>query len=59
MKACEEYGSPWHSPDHARGGVAHGGILWLDEFLVVVDAAVDFIVLFTCQLLSTEKRFVQ
>lgn len=40
-----------HSPDHARGGVTHGGVFGLDELLVVVDAAIDFIVLFTCQFL--------
>lgn len=34
------------SPDHAGGGVAHGGVFGLDELLVVVDAAVDFVVLF-------------
>lgn len=40
------------SPDHAGRGVAHGGVLGLDELLVVVDAAVDLVVLFACQLLS-------
>lgn len=42
------------SPDHPGGGVAHAGVLGLDEFLVVVDSAVDFIILFTRQLLSGE-----
>lgn len=40
------------SPDHARGGVAHGGVLGLDELVVVVDAAINLVVLFACQLLS-------
>jgi len=39
------------SPDHARGGIAHRGIFRLYEFLVVVDATVDFIIFFTSQLL--------
>lgn len=43
------------SPDHAGGGVAHGGVFGLDELLVVVDAAVDFVVLFAQQLLLREK----
>lgn len=43
------------SPDHAGGGVAHGGVFGLDELLVVVDAAVDFVVLFARQLLLREK----
>lgn len=51
-----EHVKSWYSPDHARGGVAHGGIFGLDEFLVIVDAAVDFIVLFACQLLLGRKR---
>lgn len=51
MKACDEYVSPEYSPDHARGSIAHGGIFWLDELLVVVDATVDFIIFFACQLL--------
>lgn len=40
------------SPDHPGGGVAHCGVLGLDELLVVVDAAVDLVVLFARQLLS-------
>lgn len=56
MKARDEYVSPRCSPDHARGRIAHGGIFWLDEFLVVVDTAVDFIVLFALQLLLKEKN---
>lgn len=43
------------SPDHARGGVAHGGVFGLDELLVVVDAAVDFVVLLARQLLLRER----
>lgn len=39
------------SPDHPGGGVAHGRVFWLDEFHVVVDAAIDFIVFFSCPLL--------
>lgn len=38
-------------PDHARGSIAHGGVLGLDELLVVVDAAVYFVVFFARQLL--------
>lgn len=47
MKVFDEYVSPYCSPDHARGGIAHGCIFGFDEFLVIVDAAVDFIILFT------------
>lgn len=39
------------SPDHPGGGVAHGRVFWLDELHVVVDAAVDFVVFFSCPLL--------
>lgn len=35
-------------PDHTRRSVAHSGIFRLDEFLVIVDAPVDFVILFTC-----------
>ena len=45
-------------PDHAGGGVAHGGVLGLYVLGVVVDAAVDLIVLFTGQLLVTGQRFI-
>lgn len=39
------------SPDHPRGSVTHGRVLRLDEFYVVVDAPIDFIIFFSCQLL--------
>lgn len=56
MKTCDEYVSAQCSPDHARGGISHDGIFWLDEFLVVVNATVDFIILFTLQLLLKKKK---
>ena len=56
VKACDEYVSPHCSPDHPRGGVSHRGVFWFDEFLVVVDAAIDFIVLFALQLLLKEEN---
>lgn len=39
------------SPDHTRGGVAHGGIFGFNVFMVVVDATINLIVVFTSQLL--------
>ena len=58
MKAWDQYASPRCSPDHARGGIAHGRVFRLDEFLVVVDAAVDFVVLFALQLLLRRRKTV-
>lgn len=39
------------SPDHPRGSVPHGRVLGLNEFYVVVDAPIDFIIFFSRQLL--------
>lgn len=47
MKECDQCALP----DHARGGIAHSGIFRFDKFFVIVDAAVDFIIFFTSQLL--------
>lgn len=48
----------WFSPDHARGSVAHGCVFGLNEFLVVVDATVNFIILFPRKLLVAEKKLM-
>lgn len=48
-----------YPPDHARGRIAHGSIFGFDEFLVVVDAAVDLIVLLTRPLLERKQGRVQ